>query len=523
MEQLEQKRAERTREALHTMQAWRAEREKSKAQRDALFEEEERLRRQRRKELLEREKQVRDSMYAAAEEAKSKALESGCTEEEAFVEAAAAASRAANVIDDGNSSLFNSSTVDSDDDSFHDDNMNDEDEVLPTTLFENTATIECSPATELIDEEDEKPPTPTAGLSEGGLDPQHDDDKDLDDDVDCCCPISKDSPRNEDTLSTTPTNTNLFIDEQQNIDSDLIDTNEAKLLRVRDSSPLTDSISMTEVAHLPPEMEQRTLTEKDYSCDDSILSELPSDVVQVLDNAATAAATSPPSVCETLECHDDSRPRHDETEFPLPGKKSRQLCDLFPTFSSIFTNFLTKAKGKKHIDDSTQKELISCMQHQIRLHELCPFHALHSDDDSLDSNIESCRFYRINSRRPEVRALLDEVFSHYSLSEWNELPDHVNVSSWNLLWTWGQPKSSDFDNLLVFQKINRFRHTKGLTRKDLLKKNMQRFGCGHLMPLTYALPHEYNAFVAGFSSIEKIREESSPNFWIVKPIGLSRG
>lgn len=521
MEQLEQKRAERTREALDTMQAWRAERAKSKAQRDALFEEEERLRHQRRNELLEREKQIRDSMYAAAEEAKSKALESGCTEEEAFVEAAAAASRAADVIDDGNSSLFNSSTVDSDDDSYRDDNTNEEDEVLPATLFKNTDTFEGSPVTEPIDDEEEKPPTPTAGPSAGVLD-QHDDDDDEEEDaVDCCSPMSKDSSSNEDNLSSTPTDTNPSSDEQQNIDSYLIDTNEAKLLRGRDSSPLSDSISMTEVAHLPTEMKQHTLTEKDHNSYGSHLSvlELPHEAVQVSENVATSTTT----VCETEECPGESGPRHDEDCFPLTGKKGRQLCDLYPTFSSIFTNFLTKAKGKSYIDDSTQKELISCMQHQISLHELCPSHALQSDDDSLESNIESCRFYRVNSHRPEVRALLDEVFSHYSLSEWKELPDHINVSSWNLLWTWGQPKSSDFDNLLVFQKINRFRHTKGLARKDLLKKNMQRFGCGHLMPLTYALPHEYNAFVAGFSSIEKAREESSPNFWIVKPIGLSRG
>ncbi len=493
------------------MQAWRAEREKSKAQRDALFEEEERFRRQRRKELLEREKQVRDSMYAAAEEAKSKALESGCTEEEAFVEAAAAASRAANVIDDDNSSLFNSSAVDSDDDSYHDDTMDKEDGVL-LALFEDVATVEGRSITEPIDEEDEKPPTPTVDPSAVGLDSQYDDD----DDADCCRPMSNDSPSNEDTLSTTLIDTKLSSDEQQNIDSGLIDTNEAKLLRDRDSSPLVDSISMAEVVHLPIEIEQHTQSEKDHNSDGSQLSELPCD-------ATSAATTTTPSVCETQECLDELGPSHEEDEFPLTGKKGRQLCDLFPSFSSIFTNFLTKTKGKSHIDDSSQKELISCMQHQISLHKLCPFHALQSDDDSLESNIESSRFYRINSRRPEVRALLDEVFSHYSLSEWNELPDHINVSNWNLLWTWGQPKASEFDNLLVFQKINRFRHTKGLTRKDLLKKNMQLFGCGHFMPLTYALPHEYNAFVAGFSSIEKVREQSSPNFWIVKPIGLSRG
>ena len=103
----------------------------------------------------------------------------------------------------------------------------------------------------------------------------------------------------------------------------------------------------------------------------------------------------------------------------------------------------------------------------------------------------------------------------------------------------GIPQASDFEHLLVFQKISRFRGTRGLTRKDLLKKNIQRFGssqrtnyvsddgeriddCFNIMPLTYALPHEYNAFVAGYSSIQKIGMGKS-NFWIIKPVGLSRG
>ena len=509
-EQSEQQRAERTRQTFDTMQAWRSQREQSKAQRDALFEEEERLRRQRRKERSEREKQVRDSMHAAAEEAKSKALESGCTEEEAVVKAAAAASQAANVVNnDGDSSLFNSSSVDADDESFVDDASEGE-RVLPKTLFDDVSSSEDSPDTELAsskDEHDERPPTPTTGKSVDGLEYAHDND------VYCCSERSKDSTSKSDTLST-PIETSLSRDEQQNISSLLIDTNENELHHDRDvCPPLADIVVTTEVAQPPTEIEQHTIA-KDES-DGSQLS-LYFDKVQVSDDTAT----SPARATEEL-CNDGSSLRNDEDTFLTSRKKGRELCDLFPSFPSIFTKFVRK--GKSHINDSTQKELISCMQHQIKLHELHPRHSLQSDDDySVESNIESCRFYSINSRRPEVRALLDEVFSHHALSEWNELSDDVNASSWNLLWTWGLPKASEFDNLLVFQKINRFRHTKGLTRKDLLQKNLQRFASGHLMPLTYALPHEYNSFVAAYSSFQKLAE-SNPNLWIVKPIGLSRG
>jgi hypothetical protein len=213
----------------------------------------------------------------------------------------------------------------------------------------------------------------------------------------------------------------------------------------------------------------------------------------------------------------------DDKPPPAQQKQGRQLCELFPSFSSIFTKFAKKGK-KCVMDDSAQKELLSCMYHQIKIHEMNSCNnALHAkDDSSLESNTESRRFYCINSRRPEVRALLDEVFSHHALPDWNEVPP--DGENWNLFWTWGLPKASDFNNLLVFQKVNRFRHTKGLTNKALLKKNMQRFSSGHLMPLTYALPHEYNAFVSGYSSIQKSAGNTrSPNYWIVKPIGLSRG
>lgn len=500
------KRAERTQKALVTMQEWRADREKMKAQRNALFEEEERLRCQRRKKRIEREKQVRDSMHAAAEEAKSKALESGCTEEEAVVKAAAAASRAANAVDDGNSSL------DSDDESYLDDSISEGAlfDHGPEQDFDDVSTSEESPDTELTlskDEQDERPPTPTAGAS---LDLE----STRDDDVDCCSERSKDSPSKADTLET-PMEKSLSSDEPQNINSLVIGTNETELHHHdRDVSPLSDIITTTEAAQLPTEVEQHALTAKDES-DSSQLSS-PCDEIQVSDNTTTTPACATEEVCKD----ESTPPRHDEDAFPANRKKGRQLCELFPSFSSIFAKFVQK--GKSHIDDSTQKELISCMQHQIKLYELHPT-CSQSDDDSVESNIESCLFYRINSRRPEVRALLDGVFSHHALAEWYELSDHVNASSWNLLWTWGLPKASDFDNLLVFQKINRFRHTKGLTRKDLLKKNMQRFASGHLMPLTYALPHEYNAFVAGYSSIQKLVGNTSPNFWIAKPIGLSRG
>ena len=79
-------------------------------------------------------------------------------------------------------------------------------------------------------------------------------------------------------------------------------------------------------------------------------------------------------------------------------------------------------------------------------------------------------------------------------------------------------------NFPTFRK-RRFRNTRGLTKKDLLAKNIRSKAAATkdesymIMPLTYSLPGEFSSFVAAFSSIGK----SDRNLWIMKPVGLSRG
>ena len=508
IEQLEQRRAERTRQALDKIQSWKVEREKSKAQREALFEEEERLRRQRRKERMEKEKQVRYSMQAAAEEAKAKAIESGCTEQSAIVAAAVAA---ANVFDDGNSSM------DSDDGSYLDDAASDMSKVIPNVLFDEESNHEGSSdniidknETNSRDKQDEIPLIDAVETTNDVV-PRPEENMEF-------C-LSEDSPRN-DSIAKIHIEPDINTDEDRvaksTIGTEPSDNENISLEEEQDDNPLADDAKTEEGCAQPADgLEYHTsIINDERDCSPPSSSTYVEDVISE-DVKTAASSTYATKENEVTECEN---PSIVETAF------DRRLRNVFPSFSSIFTSFAKK--GRCHIDDSSQKELISSMQHQIKLHELHTCQSTQLDDDSfLGEDVENCRFYRINSRRPEVRALLDEVFSHHALSEWNELPEHISTSSWNLLWTWGLPSASLYDNLLVFQKINRYRQTKGLTRKDLLKKCMQRFGCGHLMPLTFALPHEYNAFVAAYTSINKspVRNEANLNFWIVKPIGLSRG
>ena len=85
---------------------------------------------------------------------------------------------------------------------------------------------------------------------------------------------------------------------------------------------------------------------------------------------------------------------------------------------------------------------------------------------------------------------------------------------WNLLWTWSAPKI-DYSRLLVWQRVNHFPNHKHLTRKDRLKRSLEKYyqykvgvtttssttrpARDHLhpfniMPVTYILPKEYVTF-----------------------------
>lgn len=165
--------------------------------------------------------------------------------------------------------------------------------------------------------------------------------------------------------------------------------------------------------------------------------------------------------------------------------------------------------------------------------------------------------YRVKSSRPEVSNIVADVFANHLHNEWEPLPAGLGLGlSWNLLWTWSKPRINRA-HLLVWQRVNHFDESRQLTRKDFLKKNLQRYtDMAHssaaarefeIMPQTFLLPHEYNAFVAAFTSqaalqkaaaaasnnangdgnqVQTVSSTSSApvlNYWILKPVGLSRG
>ena len=161
------------------------------------------------------------------------------------------------------------------------------------------------------------------------------------------------------------------------------------------------------------------------------------------------------------------------------------------------------------------------------------------------------RYVRVALAKPEVYEIMREVI-RISCGEPRstgglrlaELPGCVgqrqHAGTWNMLWTWRQPKLN-WEELLPWQRVNHFPQARQLTRKDLLKKHLQRQrqrseragGLFDIMPLTFALPKESLAFTDAFSRCADDAKGATdaagggaprlPNVWILKPVGLSRG
>lgn len=136
-------------------------------------------------------------------------------------------------------------------------------------------------------------------------------------------------------------------------------------------------------------------------------------------------------------------------------------------------------------------------------------------------------YYRVVKARPEVYDIVSRGFN--KKRGWSELPHGMNLRlSWNVMWTWSKP-SVDFSKLLVWQQVNHFPETKNFSRKDMLKKNIEKImktsskasQLWNIIPLTYVLPKEYLQFVDSYAKQEETNPET--NVWIMKPVGKSRG
>ena len=150
-----------------------------------------------------------------------------------------------------------------------------------------------------------------------------------------------------------------------------------------------------------------------------------------------------------------------------------------------------------------------------------------ASNDSKSEQKESQLYYRVVKTKSEVYDIITRSFSRKS--QWDELPHGLDLrNSWNLMWVWSKIKS-DISRLLAWQRCNHFMGAKNVSRKDFLKRNIERaqkFGpkannTFNIMPLTFILPKEYVGFLETFSELED--KEGKFNFWIMKPAASSRG
>ncbi|EER05162.1 Tubulin--tyrosine ligase, putative, partial [Perkinsus marinus ATCC 50983] len=105
-----------------------------------------------------------------------------------------------------------------------------------------------------------------------------------------------------------------------------------------------------------------------------------------------------------------------------------------------------------------------------------------------------------------------------------ELPHGCHIGAvWNLLWTWGRP-NIDYNKLFVWQRVNHFPDSKFLTRKDCLKRCVDRpqmVEAFRVIPDTFVLPRDYCQFVDAYTNNRSL--DPPKTMWILKPVSLSRG
>jgi len=150
------------------------------------------------------------------------------------------------------------------------------------------------------------------------------------------------------------------------------------------------------------------------------------------------------------------------------------------------------------------------------------------------ANVFAVKYYKVVQNRTEVYDIVTRVF--HRMDGWEELPHGMGLANvWNLCWTWSKPKV-DYSRLCVWQKVNHFPENRHLTRKDCLKRTIDRFTRTNskfaqyftIMPRTFVLPKEYVPFIDCFAQVEEENAEAKPhekvpNLWIMKPAGSSRG
>eukprot|EP00347_Sterkiella_histriomuscorum_P010309 403376796 len=213
--------------------------------------------------------------------------------------------------------------------------------------------------------------------------------------------------------------------------------------------------------------------------------------------------------------------------FTLAGKSINELeLEMKNRGNEIMMQAMAQQQLKNNFQQLKQKDVNDRVK---QAQEKAALGAAQSDINSniIDENRESSLYYRVVKNRTEVYDIISRAFSRKA--RWNELPHGLDLrNTWNLLWTWSKIKI-DISKLIVWQKCNHFSGAKNVSRKDFLKRNIERAmkmsakanQVFNMLPLTFILPKEYVGFLESFSEFED--KEGKYNYWIMKPAAKSRG
>uniref|UniRef100_A0A3P8SYJ0 Tubulin tyrosine ligase-like family, member 2 n=1 Tax=Amphiprion percula TaxID=161767 RepID=A0A3P8SYJ0_AMPPE len=128
----------------------------------------------------------------------------------------------------------------------------------------------------------------------------------------------------------------------------------------------------------------------------------------------------------------------------------------------------------------------------------------------------------LHDRGPEV---VREVLLERGWEEYDE--DERGEEDWNLYWRGSAFRTSEYHNLLPWQRLNHHPKTIGITRKDCLARNLRRMKATSgsslydFSPTAFILPNDYTRFLAEHNKLRLVRGPST--YWICKPVDLSRG
>ncbi|XP_041352481.1 uncharacterized protein LOC121370976 [Gigantopelta aegis] len=124
--------------------------------------------------------------------------------------------------------------------------------------------------------------------------------------------------------------------------------------------------------------------------------------------------------------------------------------------------------------------------------------------------------------------LLHQVFLEKGWLEYDE--EIHDESDWNIWWKTSRFRTSDYDQINPWQRLNHYPNSVGITRKDFLARTLKRmkgvYGSGvyNFSPIAFNIPNDYTKFVAEYSKMKGLSTVNDKSLlWICKPVDMSRG